>query len=510
MPESSRIPNLEPGMLIRVIVRELPRHGQGLASLWRIFTADPAVASESSGPSEVFRSRASVRCEVSLNDELIHLLGRTHRFVAVRKAPRRYLVPLRRPELVSPQSATVSAGLDRRKRLDEQFEGRVDRLVHELEALGPVVRKETAGLELAMAAGGVEAEPIVVRALPALNLMLVSGPPQAAEILTRPGAPSPVDITEIKITLPDAGSPRGPSPSTEAALEPWHLRNLPAFVPMGTGPRPSVGIGFADTGISGDVVAAEFAGRAPRFAEFSSRGSKVGTLPKDVSDDGHGSGVVTLAAGSRRGIAPDASVAVAQCFRKDRTADPEQIIEGLSWLVETLEAQNPLGLNLINCSFGIVGAAGVEPTETFRSIVETLLERRIGLVAAVGNYGPGQMVCPGSYPEVIAVGALDRDAKLYANCCYGYGPSGRYFKPDFVAPGQDVVTLDARARPVLREGTSFASPLVVGLAARAFQARPGFAITSAIQADIRGWLTSLGTPLPIGQAPHGGTTRRLL
>ncbi|MEM1693429.1 MAG: S8 family serine peptidase [Ignisphaera sp.] len=73
------------------------------------------------------------------------------------------------------------------------------------------------------------------------------------------------------------------------------------------------------------------------------------------------------------------------------------------------------------------------------------------LVAAAGNSGGSSPVCPACYPEVIAVGAIDR---------YYAVPSWSNRNPDVVAPGSGVLSTYPGNRHVIASGTSMACPHV--------------------------------------------------
>lgn len=73
------------------------------------------------------------------------------------------------------------------------------------------------------------------------------------------------------------------------------------------------------------------------------------------------------------------------------------------------------------------------------------------LVAAAGNSGGSSPVCPACYPEVIAVGAVDR---------YYAVPSWSNRNPDVVAPGSGILSTYPGDRHVIASGTSMACPHV--------------------------------------------------
>jgi hypothetical protein len=140
------------------------------------------------------------------------------------------------------------------------------------------------------------------------------------------------------------------------------------------------------------------------------------------------------------------------------------------------------GADVINLSLG-----SLTPSQTERSAVEYALARQCVVVAAAGNENIAQPGYPASFDGVLSVGASDHGFyNGYAVREYGYpNPNGRapysQFGPgavDVVAPGTVLGTVVATVadsystsyRPGdlyvdVKPGTSFASPIVAGLAA---------------------------------------------
>jgi subtilisin family serine protease len=102
-------------------------------------------------------------------------------------------------------------------------------------------------------------------------------------------------------------------------------------------------------------------------------------------------------------------------------------------------------------------------------------ERGLLLVNAAGNYGPrpSTVGAPGDAPHALTVGATDVAGRIVPFSSRGPTGDGRV-KPDVVAPGAGVLVADARTRDGYRRdgGTSYAAPLVAGIAALVVQAHP--------------------------------------
>jgi subtilisin family serine protease len=125
------------------------------------------------------------------------------------------------------------------------------------------------------------------------------------------------------------------------------------------------------------------------------------------------------------------------------------------------------------------------------------------VVCSVGNEGPGTSRSPGNYAEVLCVGASDaednvadfsssqrvteRQTRRFERTGTAPGiPYTQYAErnvPDVVAPGIDVLSCLPGGRYGKFSGTAISTPLITGLAALLFQAKPtatGEEVKSAI------------------------------
>lgn len=174
----------------------------------------------------------------------------------------------------------------------------------------------------------------------------------------------------------------------------------------------------------------------------------------------HGTAVATLAAGREprhrfSGTAPGARLYSAEILR--RVSDGEAshtaaLVAAIDWLLGQK-------VRVINISLGGVGDA-----VTARAF-ERLAHLPVLVLAAAGNGGPeAAPAFPGAYPGVLAVTASNAAYEIYA-----LAGQGRHV--GLTAPGEALWLPDGGDGRYV-SGTSFASALVAGAAARLIAARP--------------------------------------
>jgi len=171
-------------------------------------------------------------------------------------------------------------------------------------------------------------------------------------------------------------------------------------------------------------------------------------------DHEHGTAVAALLVGAAAsgfpGLLPDAELVAADVFARDRKGrlftDAASLAKGLDWVA----AQKPAVVNL-----SIVGPDG----RVLRAAIQRVQKLGIAVVAAVGNDGPASPAqYPAAYAGVIAVTAVDRQSRVYANA-----NQGAYVR--LSAPGVAIWTAGADGAGVFREGTSFAAPFATAAVA---------------------------------------------
>ena len=115
------------------------------------------------------------------------------------------------------------------------------------------------------------------------------------------------------------------------------------------------------------------------------------------------------------------------------------------------------------------------------------------LVAAAGNDGPkAAPLYPAAYAEVIAVSAVDEQARIYDKAA-----SGPYVA--LAAPGVDVLVAAPRGAYDLSTGTSVACAEVSGIVALLLEKRPGLS-AAALRKLLRDTAKPLAGQHGLGEA----------
>ncbi|TDW98814.1 S8 family serine peptidase [Kribbella sp. VKM Ac-2566] len=182
------------------------------------------------------------------------------------------------------------------------------------------------------------------------------------------------------------------------------------------------------------------------------------TLPND--GDGHGTAVAgIIAAGTSNGIgiagvAWNAKIRPVKVLDDNGNGSDGKLVMGINWAVKN-------GARVINMSLG-----GGYANEIVHDAIKNAVANGVLVVAAVGNDGTAEFQqWPAAYPEVLSVGATDRNGVLTS-----------FSSPrdvDVVAPGFGIASTAPRAltpsgsAPYYTglSGTSFSAAVVSGVAA---------------------------------------------
>ncbi len=194
-------------------------------------------------------------------------------------------------------------------------------------------------------------------------------------------------------------------------------------------------------------------------------------MPYD--DDGHGTHVSGIAAGSGfsgapAGIAPEACIVSLKVLDADGSGNVSDILAAMQWICDNYSKYS---IRVANLSLGMAsgGIYGMDPLHLGAG---ALYKKGITVVAAGGNSGPAPetISSPGSSPYVITAGCC---GKTGVSEFSGRGPAGAYIKPDLVAYGEDICSLSpGKTATKIQSGTSMSAPVVSGAAACLYSAYP--------------------------------------
>jgi serine protease AprX len=228
---------------------------------------------------------------------------------------------------------------------------------------------------------------------------------------------------------------------------------------------------------------------------------------------GHGTHIAGIIAGSGsdnpfdkeqpfRGMAPGAHIINLRVLGPDGSGKTSDVLEAIDWAIEHRGQYNIRVLN-VSLGHGVVEAAADDPLV---QAVERASAAGIAVVCSAGNVGKdfttgktiiGAINSPGNAPSVITVGALNThgtpqrsDDEVTSYSSRGPTYLDGLIKPDLVAPGNKIVSLEAKGSTLAKDhpewhvsgqgnksyisfsGTSQASAVVAGAAAVLLQANP--------------------------------------
>lgn len=217
--------------------------------------------------------------------------------------------------------------------------------------------------------------------------------------------------------------------------------------------------------------------------------------PDTVDRYGHGTHVASTLAGTGaasgglyKGVAPGVQLLDAKVLDDDGSGSASDVISAMQWAVDQ-------GATVVSMSLAFGDDPGVDPLE---EAVARLSDKALFVVAA-GNEGdrPGTVTSPGSAPEALTVGAVDKEDQLADFSSRGPTRAGAA-KPDITAPGVDITAARTTHGPdpspglyTSMSGTSMATPHVAGAAALVRQQHPSWS-----GARIKALLTGSAKPNP--------------
>lgn len=265
------------------------------------------------------------------------------------------------------------------------------------------------------------------------------------------------------LAAPPDGACRNPDPAREVVTPvPWaqQLLDLKQAWTHSTGAGVTVAV--VDSGVDADHP--QLHGKVLAGRDFVLPGNGRG----DFDCVSHGTAVASIIAATPvpgvgfRGIAPDARVLPVRITEREFSdsgdpipINPDAVANGIRFAADQ-------GAKVINLSL-----SGYGDYTAVRDAVAYAQAKDALVVAAVGNRAKLGMVAsyPASYDGVLGVGSIDIEGARSSD-----SQIGAYV--DLVAPGEDVLAAASKAGHNYWQGTSFAAPMVAGVAALVRSAWP--------------------------------------
>ena len=171
--------------------------------------------------------------------------------------------------------------------------------------------------------------------------------------------------------------------------------------------------------------------------------------PLDEDDANHGTscaGIIGSSSNSNYGLAPEANLHIFRVMKFRLFPKKDILNKSLEWIV-----QNGQNIDIISISIFFID----EDPITKQLIYELIQKDKI-IVSSVGNSSKLGNFFPASYPEVLSIGAIDRDLKKIEKSA----PSDHI---SLLAPGFELPTTKTRTGTGSFSGTSAATAYVAGV-----------------------------------------------
>jgi len=170
---------------------------------------------------------------------------------------------------------------------------------------------------------------------------------------------------------------------------------------------------------------------------------------------GHGTHVSGIIAARRNakgivGVAPQSKIIAAKVLNDEGAGTSQDIIAGIHWAIES-------GADILSMSLG-----SPEPDEGIHQALLLAISKGVFVITAAGNEGPDldTVGYPAGFPEMVAVGSIDRRKHLSQ-----FSSRGR--QVDVVAPGDEITSCYPPRSYATLSGTSMATPFISGVVALA-------------------------------------------
>lgn len=234
---------------------------------------------------------------------------------------------------------------------------------------------------------------------------------------------------------------------------PWGIHSTGGYMTQvkkgaGTG---AIKVAIFDTGIAAhsDLKLAGGVSFVESSSDYNDEQGHGTHIAGTISAIDNGIGVV--------GVAPNADIFAVKVADSSGTGYTSSVIQGIEWSIEN-------DVDIINMSF-----VSSQYSEMLHEAIQQARAAGIIIVAAAGNTGLGEntILYPGGYPEVVAVGAIDRSYHRL-----DFSSTGEQL--DLVAPGFGITSTSLDGDYGVSSGTSTAAAHVTGAAALLWAHHPSW------------------------------------
>lgn len=221
-------------------------------------------------------------------------------------------------------------------------------------------------------------------------------------------------------------------------------------------------------------------------------------------DDSHGLSALSAIAATADGQLYGTAYKAQFILLRTEDAASESRVEEANWLFGA-EYADSAGVDVISSSLGYTQFDDASTSYTYANLDgKTALSTRAAQIAAEtgmvvvvaagneGNVAWRYLSAPSDAPSVLAIGAVNQTGQRAVFSSLGPSADGRV-KPDLAARGLGTVIGSPGGPILMGNGTSFATPLVAGLAAGFWQAHPRLTAIQVTMA-LRQSGSQFGTP----------------